>query len=90
MAYLWYSCGSYFIKYPSNLLKVIKDIYLEAQPPQQSMSGYLQRPRFLAGCLDLHKSYLASGQQYQSIRHPVKSGAHQFWCNAATAFHSLD
>lgn len=74
------------MKNPSNLLRVVKDVHPEPQIPKHLVSPYLQRPRFLAGCLDLHKTDPAFRHKDQTIRHAVKAGTSELWGNAACAF----
>ena len=49
-------------------------LHIRAIGKTSSVSGYLQRPRHLAGCLDLHKADPATRQQDHSVRHTIKYG----------------
>ena len=78
------------MKNPSNLLRIIKDVHLESQIPKHLVSPYLQRPRLLAGCLDFHKPDPAFRHKDQTIRHAVKAGTGELWCDATSAFYCFD
>ena len=78
------------MKYPSNLLRIIKDVHLESQIPKHPVSLYLQRPRFLAGCLDFHKPDPAFRHKDQTIWHAVEAGTGELWRDAASTFYCFD
>jgi hypothetical protein len=48
-----------FIDHPSNLLRIVNDIYPVAKLPQQPVARELERAWLFAGCLQLCKTDMA-------------------------------